>query len=200
MERAELAREFVGHMEGAHLALARNRLRQRIPDHLDIRKGEESFLQDLGRAKLVPPVDDVDLLAAAGQEDGILDRHVSAADDRHVGASEKCAVAGRAVGHAHACEFLLTGDAELSVARAGRQDHGFGLVDFVLRVHLLDVLGQLELRDFRGHEFCTEVVGVVTHFHGQIHAGDARKARIVVNLIGIDDLAAAHEVLFDNDK
>ena len=65
---------------------------------------------------------------------------------------------------------------------------------------LLDVLGQLELRDFRGHEFCTEVVGVVTHFHGQIHAGDARKARIVVNLIGIDDLAAAHEVLFDNDK
>ena len=59
---------------------AEDLLGHRVPDHLDLRIGEESLLQDLRRAKRVAPMHDVHLLRVAREEVRFLDGRVAAAD------------------------------------------------------------------------------------------------------------------------
>ena len=71
-------------------------------------------------------MDQVDLRAEAGEEGGLLDRRVTAADDGDGLLAEEEAVAGRAPRDAAARELLLARQAELPVAGAGGQDDVLG--------------------------------------------------------------------------
>ncbi|MNT17150.1 hypothetical protein D3C72_1522870 [compost metagenome] len=78
-----------------------------VPDHLDLGMGEQAVLQDLLGAELGLAVDDRDLLGEVGQEQGLFDRGVAAADDRDLLAAIEEAVAGGAGRDAEALIFLL---------------------------------------------------------------------------------------------
>ena len=67
-----------------------------VPEELDLRVGEGAVLHDLAGPQLVAAVDDRDLVGELGEEGGLLDRRVAAADDGDLLAAEEEAVAGRA--------------------------------------------------------------------------------------------------------
>ncbi|MNW58190.1 hypothetical protein D3C74_360370 [compost metagenome] len=80
-----------------------------------------------------------DLGREARQERGFLDRGVSATDDHDVLVAEEEPVARRAPGHATAGQPLLVVQAQLTVRRARREDHGASGVGLaVARDHGLD--------------------------------------------------------------
>src|SRR5262249_27703008 len=83
---------------------------------------------DLRSAELVATVDDRHLRGELREEDRLLHGAVAAADDDGRLLAEERGVAGGAVRHAAAAELLLTGDAELLVLGAHREDDRAGLV------------------------------------------------------------------------
>ena len=72
----------------------------RVPPEVDLRVGERAVLHDLRRAQLVAPVDDRDRGRELGEEDRLLERGVTATDDRDRLVAEEEPVAGRARRHA----------------------------------------------------------------------------------------------------
>ena len=143
---------------------------------------------------------DIDFVAEAREEDRVLDRNIAAADDGCVLLSVEGSVAGSAVGYAHAGICVFARNSELSVLSAHCEDDCPGFVCPHIRGDFFDFSAQIELRDGLCHEFRPEILGVLLHFHGQVGAADARKTRIIVNFICVDDLTAAHEVLLDDDE
>jgi hypothetical protein len=67
-----------------------------VPEELDLGVGERPLLHDLRGAQLVAPVDDGDLVGELGEERGLLDGGVAAADHGDVLAAEEEPVAGGA--------------------------------------------------------------------------------------------------------
>ena len=170
------------------------------PAHLDIREGEQTVLKDFGCTQLVASVNDVYLVAEAGKEDCVLDGNVSASDYRNVLTAEKCTVACCAVGNTHSGKFELSRDTEFSMFRAGSKNDGFSFI-FIIHGHdFFDVAGQVHGGDGFCDKNSAETFCVFAHFHGQVHSVDSRSCRIVVNFVCVDDLAAAHKVLFNDDE
>ena len=89
---------------------------------LDLRVGERPVLHDLRRAQLVAAVDQGHLGGELGEEDGLLDGGVAAADHGDLLAAEEEAVAGGAGGHAVAEQALLRCEAEHQALGAGGDD------------------------------------------------------------------------------
>ena len=86
----------VAHDDALDLVVAEDVVDACVPEELDLRVGERPVLHDLGRPQLVAAVDDGDLVGELGEERGLLDGRVAAADDRDLVAAEEEAVAGRA--------------------------------------------------------------------------------------------------------
>ena len=189
---ARVAGDGVDQGEAGQLVVAVERVDGGVPGELDLRVGEGTLLHDLGGAQLVAAVDQRHLRAEAGQERRLLERGVTAADDRDVLVAEEEAVAGRAPGDAVAGEPVLVGDPELAVARAGGQDHGAGAVLGAGAVgDHLDVAGQVDLRDVVGDQLGAEALGLGTHLVHQLRTHDAvAEAGVVLDLGGGHQRAA----------
>ena len=67
-----------------------------VPEELDLGVGERAVLQRGGGAQLVAAVHQVDLVGETGEEGGLFEGGVAAADDRDLLLLEEGAVAGRA--------------------------------------------------------------------------------------------------------
>ena len=99
-----------------------------------------------------------------GQEGGLLDGRVAAADDDDVLLAEEEAVAGRAPGDAVAGQPLLVRQAELAVGRAHGQDDRAGAVGLAVAVgDLLDVALEPGLDDVVGDQLGAEALGLGAH-------------------------------------
>src|SRR5205807_9852595 len=90
---------------------------------LDVRDRLGALEHDLRGAELVTTVNDRDGRGELREEHGLLHRRVAAADDDRRHAPEEGRVASRAVADPAAGELELTGDAELAVLGAHREDH-----------------------------------------------------------------------------
>src|SRR5437879_8176890 len=77
-------------------------------NELDFLVGPGAVNHDLGCAKLVPPVNQMDLAGVAGQKIGLFHGGVTATDHGDGLAAEKITVAGRASGNAVADQFFFT--------------------------------------------------------------------------------------------
>ena len=99
-----------------------------VPGEGDLVVGEGAVGHDLAGAQLVAAVHDGDRVGELGEEGGLLDGGVAAADDGDVLVAEEEAVAGGAPRDAAAGEPLLVLEAELAVARAHREDDRLRLV------------------------------------------------------------------------
>jgi hypothetical protein len=144
-----------------------------VPDELDLRVVEGPLLHDLAGPQGVAAVHEVDLAREAGEEGGLLQRAVAAADDRDVLVAEEEPVAGGAPGDAAAGQLLLTGDAELAVGRAHRQHDGLGVVGVAVDLDDLRVGGEVHLGDVVGDQLGAEALGLLAQVVHQLRAHDA---------------------------
>jgi hypothetical protein len=119
------------------------------------------LLHDLAGPQGVAPVHHRDAAREAGQEGGLLDGGVTAADDHDVLVAEEEAVAGRAPRHAAAGQLALAGDAEHAVGRAHRQHDRAGEVGVSPDLDDLGVGGEVHLGDVVGDELGAEALGLL---------------------------------------
>ena len=160
--------------------------------NLELGVGERPLLHDLGGPQLAASVDQGHLRPEPGQEGGLLDRGVAAADHGDVLLAEEETVTRRTPGHATTGELRLVGQAELAVARTRRQDHrprrvgvGGGLDD-------LHLAGEVDLDDVVGDQLGAEPLGLGAHVVHQGRAHDAvAEAGEVLDLGGVHQRAAS---------
>ena len=149
-------------------------------------------MQHPGGAQFVPPVDDGDGIADAGQVEAFVHRGVAAADHHHILAAKEVAVAHGAVGNAASAELVLAGDAQL-VVRAAGGDYQRPRAEIPLRgTHQLAVVVQVLHRFNLGElHFGAEALRLLVHLVGQrlaLHA--LPEAGVVLNLVGNQQLPA----------
>ena len=145
-------------------------------------------------------MDHIDLAAASCQENGVLDGHVAAAYHQGILASVEGAVAGGAVGYAPAAEFLLAGRAQMGMGGAAGNDQGLCLIDALIGQDLFDRALQLQAGHGSVFDDGAQLLRVLLHLFRQLHAGDPGQACVVIDFIGIDDLAAADKVLLQDQR
>src|SRR6266511_3165354 len=177
-------------LDPLNLAVPPDALHDGRRHRLDLVHAEETVAEDRLRAELVAPVDDVQLLREAREEEALLERRVAAADDGQVHALEERAIADGAVGDTLAVELLLARHLELLGLAAHRDDHGVRRVtrpvlefdDLAVRLapDLLDAL-QLDLQ--------AELLCVLAHLLGEVEAGDGFLTRPVLDEVGVEELA-----------
>jgi hypothetical protein len=92
-----------------------------VPEELDLGVGERPVLHDLAGAQLVAAVDDRDLVGELGEERGLLDRRVAAADDGDLLSAEEEPVAGGAGRHAVADQRVSASRPSISDGRRWRR-------------------------------------------------------------------------------
>ena len=151
---------------------------------------EEAVPQDRLRPELATPVNDVQLLGEAREEQALLERAIATADDREVAALEERAVADGAVRNTAAVVLRLPRYAELGGLAANGDDHGVGAVrGAVLELDDLTVALDADLLDRRiGLE--TEFERMLGHLLGELGTGDRGEAGVALDEIGVEDLAA----------
>src|SRR5256885_2302197 len=152
-ERARLAGDDVLQRDLLDLAVRTLNLGdRRVGDQLDLGVLACRLDQDGLGAKLLPPVDDVDLLGVARQEDTLLQRRVAAPDDRNLLPSEERAIADGALRNAASLELGLARDAELLRLTTRGQDDEVSRELTVLGLHHLLVPAPLDAGHAGGFE------------------------------------------------
>src|SRR5580692_1217102 len=91
-----LAGDGMAHLESAHLGVAHDVGDHGVPQELDLGVGLGPLLHDLGGPEVLATVHEGDLLGEAGEEVGLLEGGVAAADDGDVVSPEEEAVTGGA--------------------------------------------------------------------------------------------------------
>ena len=164
-------------------------IHDRIPDNLGVRLGKEALLDDLLRAQLVTPVDDVQLASVLCQVGAFLNGGVATADDGDVLALEERAVAHGAVRNTAGAQALLARYAQLPGVATGGHDHRGRAIGAFLADN--DVLVALRV-DFErevGDDLGPEFAGVFLELGSQVRAGDTQEAGVILDNIGVEDFA-----------
>src|SRR5437867_5974881 len=171
-----------------------------VPDHLDLGVREGTLLEDLRRPELVAAVHDVDLARVAGEIVRLLDGGVTAAHDRQHLAFEDRAVAHRAVRDALRRVFLLTRHRELHRRPAGREEDRRGAVQHAPRARNVKpaVFRLAHSLHGVGDDFGAEFLGMLAHLLGEVPSLDALEPDIVLNQIGVEQLAPRSATLDRN--
>src|SRR6185437_446121 len=163
--------------------------------------GEQALLKDLGRAQLIATMDEVHLVRVSGQEIRLFGRRVAAADDRNDLITEKRAIADGAVRHSLPRVLQLAGHAELDRRAARRADHRRRAVDFACLVARLEHPVRQLANGFDDHavlKLGTELGGVLGEFLRELAAEDALESGVVLDQLGIEELAAGKAALEDD--
>ena len=173
-----------------------------VPGELDLLVGERAVLHDLGGAELVAAVHQGDLGGEPGEERGLLDGGVAAADDHDVLVAEEEAVARRAPADAVAGEAVLALDLELAVARAHGQHDGAGAVrGAVGDADGLDVALEMDGRDVVGDQDGAEPLGLGAELVHQLGAHDAvGEAGVVLDVGGVDERTAGRDRALEHQR
>src|SRR5436190_1619590 len=94
-EKPAILRHQVVEMKSRHsvFSIPFHLLGDRIPDHFDLRIAEDVLLQNLGRAKLVSPMDEINLASVPRQKIRFFARGVAATNHRDHLLLEECGIA-----------------------------------------------------------------------------------------------------------
>ena len=141
-------------------------------------------------------MDDRDLSDLLGQDGGLVERRVAAADHAHGFSNEERGIAGGAVRDAAAGELGLAGDAQRSKGRSGGDDDRSRAEVCGLAVHDAPVAVDLQAGGGIQHELGARGFGLLLDQRAQVEARDAlREAREILDLFDVEHLPAAGQVL-----
>ncbi len=172
-----------------------------VPLEADLVVAERPLLHDLAGAQGVAAVDHRDAAGEAGEEGGLLDRGVAAADHDDVLVAEEEPVAGRAPRDAAAGQLGLAGDAEVAVGRAHREHDGLGVVGAGGGLHDLGVGGEVHLGDVVGDQLGAEALGLLAQVVHELRAHDAvREAGVVLDVGGVHQRAAGGDRALEHQR
>ena len=137
----------------------------------------------------------------ARQEEAFLERGVASSDDREVRALEERPVADRAVGDSTSVVLLLARHAELDRLAADGDDDRVGAeLGAVLEAHHLVVaLAADPAHGLVGLDLEPEFQRMLRHPLREGGAGDRLDARIVLDELGVQDLATEVSLLEEDD-
>src|SRR4029078_7868633 len=121
--------------DARHLAVAEHLLDDLVEQALDLLSRSRPVDHDRRGTELFAPMDEDHLAREARDEQRLLHRRVAAAADDDALLAEEGGVTGRAVRDAAALEDALRVEAELTRARAGRDDHRVGAILVVADPH-----------------------------------------------------------------
>ena len=156
----------------------------------------EGLVVDLRRPKAVPPVDQMDLLGHAAQQQGVGGSGIAAAHHGHGLAPVEHAVTGRAVVDAPAQPGLLVRHAQGAGVGSGGQEDRPAPEVAVGGMGYLNLAGQVQGQDLAELGLRAEALGLGLHLLAQGEAVDALvEAGVVVHLLGQRNLAAGGELL-----
>src|SRR5438874_2413800 len=136
-------------------------------------------------------MDDVHLRGVAGQEGGLLNRAVAAADHRQDLFLEERAITDGAIADSPPGELFFALDAQLARQPTGRDDHR--LADVFGAVVGLDdapIAARLDPDDLTPRDLDAELPNLFFLRLGHRQAGDAFDHRIVLDQLGIEQLSA----------
>ena len=146
---------------------------------------------DGGGAQLVATVDEIDLVAYAGQVDGVRRRRVAAADNDHVASAEEIAVAGGAIRHAAPLQLILPRKAELSRTRTRRHDDRTSLIGSECGRDLFRGRREIDGDDLLAHRLRPKGRCLLVHHHGKLEpALRLRETRVVLEMLRLSKLPA----------
>ena len=191
LQRAGLPRDHVCQRHLFYLAVLTLDLGDGgVGDELDLGVLACRLDQDGLGAKVLPTVDDVDLLCVARQKDALLQRRVSAADHGDLFLFEKGPVADGALRNAAPLKLALTRDAELLGLAARGQNDVVRRVLSVLGLHDVLRAAPADPGDADGLQVDAELDGLVGHALGEFRPGDVIEPRVVLDRLGVEQLAA----------
>ena len=168
----------------------------RVPPDLDLGVREGPLLHDLAGPELVAAHDQGDLRGELGEERGLLDGRVAAADDRDLVVPEEEPVARGAGRHAVADQPALVLEAEHQRLGAGGDDERPGPVGGLRGVGVADPHAegpgrQVDPGDLLGADVRAEPQGLLPEAHHELGAHDPLgEAGEVLDLGGQHQLAA----------
>ena len=151
---------------------------------------------DGGGAQLVATVDEIDLVAYAGQVDGVRRRRVAAADHDHVASAEEIAVAGGAIRHAVPLQLILPRKAELSRTRTRSHDDRASLIGSECGRDLFRGHREIDGDDLLAHRLRPKGRRLLVHHHGKFEpALRLRKTGVVLEMLRLSKLPAEGQAL-----
>ena len=163
----------------------------RVPADVDLGVVDGALLHDLGAAELLAAVEHDDLGREPGQEAGLFERRVAAADDGHLLAAEEEAVTRRTGAHAAAAQARFVVEPQPQRGRAGGDDDRFGRVLHALRPQPERTSREIDHVDVRVDHPRPEPLRLLAELLHQLGALDAlREAGVVLDVAGDHQLAA----------
>ena len=163
-----------------------------VPDDFDLFVGEQALLQDFLGAQAVTAVDQIDLAGEVGQKQGLLDRRIAAADDRHFLAAIEEAVAGGAGGYAEALEFHFAFQPQPFGLGAGADDQDIAAIfPAAVAAEAEGTGGKIRLHDGVGNDIGADLAGLFLHlFHQPRSLNRFGETGIILDLGGDGELPA----------
>ena len=186
--------------DSLYLLCSLNFLHYVTEQNFHVRKSLQLLLKYCGSPKLVSAVDEIYLFTGSGQICRILQRHIASSHHCRRLPPEKGAVAGSTVGYAPSCQFFLTGHSQMRMNCPGSQNYRHGFQASVIGVYQLIIAFIFYRKDLRLPEFHTQPVRMLAKLHSHVETIDARHSQIVIHLIGIQHLSAAHGIFFYNQQ
>ena len=132
----------------------------------------------------------------------ILCRSITTSDNRHRSSLKKCPVAGRAVGNAHTGQFLFSRNIKQAMLCTHRKNYASGTIYLAICVDRFDpaFLLNIKMSYFYINKGNAKSVCMFPHLHPKFKTTDSGKPRIIIHLICVQHLTAAHVLLFQNNK
>src|SRR6266851_9337015 len=142
-------------------------------DKLNFFIGPGTVNHDLGSAKFVPAVNEIDLAGVAREEIGFLHRGITAADDGDRLATEKITVAGSAGGNAVADQFLFALQSQKARGSTGGDDERFRFVGIFSSGNFEWALADVDFTDCSSLELRSELLRLFAHVFDEFRPHDA---------------------------
>ncbi len=139
-------------------------------------------------------MNEIDFFAETGEIDGIFQSYISAAHYRYALAAEKGSVTGSAIGYPFPVQLFFSGDCQRRVDGACSQDDRFGLQISAIGADCFACPFVFDGQTACFPEFHAQVIRMFSKFHTHVKAVDGRQTQIVVHLVGIQHLTAAHGI------
>src|SRR5258708_4264334 len=154
-------------------------------DKLDLFVGPGAVNHDLGSAKFIPPVNEIDLAGVTREEIGFLHRGITTADDGDRFATEKITVAGSTGGNAVADQFLFALEAQKARGSTGSDDERFRFIGIFSGGNFEGALADVDFADCSSLELRAELLRLFAHVFDEFRPHDAvRETREIFHVRG----------------
>ena len=161
-----------------------------VPDEVDFRVVERTFLKNLLSAELVTTVYDRDFFREACQVDAFFHRRVASTDDEEFFFFKERAITDSTVRDTATAELFFTRYADFFILCTRRDDDRPCVVIFVVCMNRFVCFTVFDASNVSVRIFCAECFRVVEHFLREIGSEDAIVSWVVLDIFCVRHLTA----------